>query len=62
MDKDLNFDEALAKLEAIVGEIQAGNIRISDLKAKIAEAKEYAAICQKELDSIRKDLDISVSE
>lgn len=58
VDKEkLNFDEALQKLEEIVKRIQDGEVKISDLKAEVADAMVYVRFCKEELDSIKKDLE-----
>ena len=54
MSKELSFEEKLNKLEAIVSELEQGNIDLDDAINKYTEAMKLAKECSKKLDDATK--------
>lgn len=57
-DKELEFEEAQARLEAIVEAMEAGDIPLSELVAKYEEGSKLLSICQHKL----KDAELRISK
>lgn len=43
----MKYEEALSQLEKILAQLKDGNMPLSDLTAKIKEAQQLVAFCQK---------------
>lgn len=56
MKKDLTYNEAFAKLEQLVSELEDGNIQLEELAAKVQQANEFIAICENKLRKIEEDV------
>lgn len=60
--KEQNFEESLAKLEAIVEHMETGDISLQELMQNYSEGIELVKKCQKDLARAEKTIDILVSE
>jgi len=49
MKNEVTYTEAFAKLEELVAQLEEGDIQLEDLAAKIEQANELIAICEKKL-------------
>lgn len=45
----MNYEEAIKKLETILAQLKSGQMPLSELTAKIKEAKELVEFCKKAL-------------
>lgn len=52
MKKAMTYTEAYEKLEALVGELEDGDIPLDKLAEKIKEANDYISLCEKKLRQI----------
>ena len=59
---DLTFEEALAKLEAIVARMERGDLPLKDLRADYSEGVVLSKQCLQSLERAEKTMDIFVSE
>ncbi len=59
---DLTFEEALAKLEAIVARMERGDLPLKDLMADYSEGVVLSKQCLQSLERAEKTMDIFVSE
>lgn len=50
-NKELSFEESLAKLENIVKELEAGNVDLDNAINKYSEAMELAKVCGEKLNN-----------
>lgn len=55
MKKEITYKDAYTKLEALVEELENGNIALEQLANKVKEAKDWIAICEKKLRKIEKE-------
>ena len=60
--KELDFEESLEKLEAIVKELESGNAKLDDSIKKYTEAMELASSCSKKLDTATKSVNKILKE
>ncbi len=58
----LTFEEAMAKLERIVGEMERGGVPLEDMIAKFEEGAATASFCQKKLASLKQKMEILLQE
>jgi exodeoxyribonuclease VII small subunit len=58
MPKKMTFEEALAKLEEIVTQIEGGKVSLEESIAKYAEGIELIALCRGILDSAEKKIQL----
>ena len=49
MKNEMDYTGAFAKLEELVAQLEEGDIQLEDLAAKIEQANELIAICEKKL-------------
>ncbi len=52
MGKELTYSLAFAKLEELVGQLEEGDIQLDKLTAKVNQANELIAICERKLRTI----------
>ena len=55
--KKQNFEDALARLEKIVAEMEAGDLPLDDMLKKFEEGRKLVQLCSSELDSIRQRIE-----
>ncbi len=56
MEKKISYTEAIRELEAIVSEIEQGEITIDILSEKVKRASELIKICKEKLTSTEEDV------
>ncbi len=56
--KELNYDQAFAELQIIMADLQADDISVDDLSAKVKRASELLKLCHAKL----RDTEMEVSE
>ncbi|HKL95886.1 MAG TPA: exodeoxyribonuclease VII small subunit [Paludibacteraceae bacterium] len=57
MKKELTYEEAMTQLEAIVQQIERGELSIDDLSAKVKEATELVQKCKEILHTTDEAID-----
>lgn len=57
---EVKFEEALEKLEDIVGALEGGDISLEESLAKYEEGVRLVGLCQKKLGEARKKIEILV--
>ncbi len=62
MKKEITYKEAYTKLEALVEELEDGDIALEQLANKIKEAKDWIAICEKKLRKVEKESNQAIQE
>ncbi len=60
-DQPLTFEAALAQLEAITTELDAGNLDLADALTRYGEGVRYLRHCQKLLDATQQKIELLVS-
>ena len=55
--KDMKYEEALAKIEDIVGELEKKEVSIDELIKKVDLAKQLVDICQEKITKTEKDIE-----
>ena len=60
--EDLNFEEAVKKLENIVGELESGGLNLNDSLEKFTEGVELIKFCNKELDRAEEKIEKVIKE
>ena len=55
--KEIKFEEALARLERIVAEMESGELQLDDMLKKFEEGRKLVQLCSAELDSIRQRIE-----
>lgn len=55
------FEEALRKLEALVGEMEGGELPLDEMMKRFEEGRRLSAFCTAELESIRRRIEQVVS-
>ena len=55
--KEIKFEEALARLEMIVAEMESGELQLDDMLKKFEEGRKLVQLCSAELDSIRQRIE-----
>ena len=55
---ELSFEEAMAKLEALVRSMESGSTRLEDVIASFEEAKRLSAYCQQKLETLKRKIEI----
>ncbi len=61
MDEKLTFEEALRKLEKLVGEMEGGTLPLGEMMKRFEEGRKLSAFCTAELESIRQRVEKVVS-
>ena len=49
MSKQMNYEEAMARLETIVQQMEQGELDIDSLAKQLTEAKKLIALCESKL-------------
>jgi exodeoxyribonuclease VII small subunit len=60
--KDMKYEEALAKIEAIVSELEQKEVSIDELIERVAYAKKLVDFCQEKLAKTEKDIEKIIEE
>lgn len=60
--KELSFEESLEKLEAIVAQMEQGDVDLQELMANYSEGIKLSDACLKALDRAEKAMDMIVEE
>lgn len=60
--KELSFEESLEKLEAIVKEMEGGDLTLKDLMSHYSEGVGLAKICMGALERAEQTMDLLVKE
>ena len=55
--KTPKFEEALARLEKIVSEMESGDLQLDDMLKKFEEGRKLVQLCSAELESIRQRIE-----
>ena len=55
---EMKFEEALKKLEKIVGDLENGNIPLDEALEKYQEGMRLSGVCQKKLEAAKKKVEI----
>ena len=56
--QDMSFEDAMAKLEALVRSMENGNTKLEDVIASFEEAKRLSAYCQAKLETLKRKIEI----
>ena len=56
--QEMSFEEAMAKLEALVRSMENGNTRLEDVIASFEEARRLSAYCQQKLETLKRKIEI----
>lgn len=57
---EIKFEDALNKLEDIVGELEKGDLSLDDSLAKYEEGIKLSVLCTKKLEAAKKKIEILV--
>ena len=60
--KEMKFEEALAKLEKLVAEMESGKLPLDSMVGKFEEGRGLVAFCSRELESIKRRIDQVTAE
>lgn len=60
--ENMNFEEALKKLETIANELETSNLSLDDSFQKFKEGMDLSALCAKMLDDVEKKITVLVEE
>ncbi|MFA4842448.1 MAG: exodeoxyribonuclease VII small subunit [Candidatus Omnitrophota bacterium] len=55
---EIRFEEALKKLEKIVGDLEQGNLSLDEALKKYQEGIELSRVCSQRLESAKKKIDV----
>jgi len=61
-EKEVNYESAFKELQAIVSEIELGQITVDILSQKVKRAAELIAICKTKLSSTEEDVNKILKE
>jgi len=61
-EKEVNYESAFKELQAIVSEIELGQITVDILSEKVKRASELIAICKTKLTSTEEDVNKILKE
>ena len=61
-EKEVNYESAFKELQAIVSEIELGQITVDILSQKVNRAAELIAICKAKLSSTEEDVNQILKE
>jgi exodeoxyribonuclease VII small subunit len=62
MEKKISYTEAITELEAIVTEIEEGEITIDTLSEKVKRASELIRVCKNKLTATEEDVNKILGE
>lgn len=57
MSKQMNYEEAMARLETIVQQMEQGELDIDSLAKQLTEAKKLIALCESKLTAANDKID-----
>lgn len=57
MSKQMNYEEAMARLETIVQQMEQGELDIDSLAKQLTEAKKLIALCEVKLTAANDKID-----
>ena len=57
MSKQMNYEEAMARLETIVQQMEQGELDIDSLAKQLTEAKKLIALCEDKLNAANDKID-----
>lgn len=57
MSKQMNYEEAMARLETIVQQMEQGELDIDSLAKQLTEAKKLIALCETKLTAANDKID-----
>ncbi len=57
MKKELTYNEAYTKLEALVEQLEEGNVPLEKLTQKVKQANELITICEVQLRNVQSEVD-----
>jgi exodeoxyribonuclease VII small subunit len=60
--ENLSYDQAMLELEQLVGELEAGNIGIDEISAKIKRSSSLIEFCKLKLQSTQEDVNRIIGE
>ena len=55
---EMSFEDAMARLEALVRSMESGNTRLEDVIASFEEARRLSAYCQMKLETLKRKIEI----
>ena len=62
MKKKLTYNEAYTKLEALVEQLEEGNIPLDKLADNVKQANEWIAVCEDKLRQIQTEVEAAVEK
>lgn len=60
--KEMRFEDALAKLEQLVAEMESGRLPLDSMVGKFEEGRKLADFCSRELESIKRRIEQVTAE
>ena len=60
--EELPFEEALARLETLVGELEGGRVSLDESMKKFSDGMQLANLCTKKLAEAEKKIEILVKQ
>ena len=60
--EELPFEEALVRLEAVVGELEGGRVTLDESMKKFSEGMQLANLCAKKLAEAEKKIEVLVKQ
>ncbi len=62
MKKEPNYNQAYAKLEELVAQLEDGDIQLEELAAKVKQANELIEVCEAKLRKVDSEIKDTMSE
>ncbi|MBR1387089.1 MAG: exodeoxyribonuclease VII small subunit [Alloprevotella sp.] len=59
---ELTYEEAIARVEELVGELEKGETNLDALSGKLAEAKKLLALCREKLKQTETDVNLLLND
>ena len=56
-DEKQNFEDALKKLERLVGEMESGDLPLDEMMSRFEEGRQLVSFCTDELETIRQRIE-----
>ncbi len=60
--EEMSFEKALARLEAIVDEMEGGKLSLEEMMKRFEEGQKLAALCSSRLNEIERKVEILVKQ
>ena len=60
-DEKQNFEDALKKLERLVGEMESGDLSLDEMMKRFEEGRRLVSFCTTELETIRQRIEKGTS-